>query len=343
LKLVLRRAIIWGALTLIMALGLALVCLQVAMQRPYAGWSADFIDVELETGLDAGSMLERLRAEGVIRNPDLVRIWLQWSGGSKELQAGEYRFSEPASPMAVVSRLRQGDVLLHAVTIPEGLVLEDIARRLDQAGLGSADELMALFRDPAPVAAFDPEASDLEGYLFPETYRFSRQATPSEVSRAMIARFREVAGEEYAAAAEKRGLTLREAVTLASLIEKETSVADERTMISRVFHNRLQRGMRLQCDPTVLYALRREGIEVRALTYDHLEIDSPWNTYVVGGLPPGPISNAGAASLEAAVNPAEGKALYFVAAPGGGHRFSDDLASHVRAVNEWRAYSRSSR
>jgi len=343
MKLGLRRVILWGAISLILALGLSLACLQVVMQRTYAGWSGDFIDIELESGLDAGSMLERLRAEGVIRNPDLVRIWLQWSGGSKELQAGEYRFSAPASPMAVLRRLRDGDVLLHAVTIPEGLVLEDVARRLEQAGLGSSDELLGLFRDPLPVAGFDPEATDLEGYLFPETYRFSRQVSPAEIAQAMIARFREVADAEYAAAAEKSGLTLREAVTLASLIEKETSLADERTMISRVFHNRLQRGMRLQCDPTVLYALRREGIEVGRLTYDHLEFDSPWNTYVVSGLPPGPISNAGAASLEAAVKPADCKALYFVAAPGGGHRFSEDLAAHVRAVNEWRAYLRSSR
>jgi UPF0755 protein len=338
-----RRTIIWGAIGLLLALGVVLSCLQVVLHRPYAGWQGEFIDVELAAGLDAGSVLERLCDAGVIRNPGLPRLWLLWSGGSKELQAGEYRFSEPASPMAVLRRLHAGDVLLHAVTIPEGLVLDDVARRFEDAGIGSSEELLALFRDPAPVADFDPEAADLEGYLFPETYRFSRHTQPAEVVAAMIARFRDVAGLEYAAAAEAIGMTLREAVTLASLIEKETSLPEERTKISRVFHNRLQRGMRLQCDPTVLYALRREGLQVAKLTYDHLELDSPWNTYVVTGLPPGPISNAGAGSLAAAVKPAEGSELYFVAAPGGGHRFSKDLASHVKAVNEWRAYLRSSR
>jgi len=340
---VLRRAILSSAIGLILTLAIVLVGGHMAMRRAYAGWSGDHVDVDLESGLDAGSMLERLEQAGVIRYPELVRLWLQWSGGSRELQAGEYRFSKAASPAAVLRRLREGDVLLHAVTIPEGLTLEDVARRLEQAGLGSGEELLALFREPAVIADIDPQASDLEGYLFPETYRFSRQTAAAGMVAAMIARFREVADEAYVAAAKEIGLTLREAVTLASLIEKETSVPSERGMISRVFHNRLRRGMKLQCDPTVLYALRRAGRPAGSLTYDDLAFDSPWNTYLYSGLPPGPISNAGAASLEAAVRPAEGRALYFVAAPGGGHRFSEDLESHVRAVNEWRAYLRSSR
>jgi UPF0755 protein len=342
-KRALRRAAIWGAISLVLALGLYLVIMQIALNQPYSGWTGDHVDVELAPGMDAGSMLDSLHDAGVLNKPTLLRHWLLWSGGSEALQAGEYRFSEPASALAVLRRLHEGDVLLHAVTIPEGLVLEDIAERLEEAGFGSRQELMALFRDPSPIAELDPEAADLEGYLFPETYRFSRQAGPAEIVSAMVARFKDVAGPEYVGAAKAAGMTLREAVTLASLIEKETSVPEERGKISRVFHNRLQRGMRLQCDPTVLYALRREGRPVRRLSYDDLEFDSPWNTYVVTGLPPGPIANAGEASLEAAIEPAEGRELYFVAAPGGGHRFSEDLASHVKAVNEWRAYLRSSR
>jgi UPF0755 protein len=342
-RLFLRRACITFVVVLVVALGLYIGGMQIMLHRTFADWEGESVDVELPQGLDAGSMLERLAEAGVISNPALLRHWLRWSGGSTALHAGEYRFSEPASPMEVLRRLHEGDVLLHAVTIPEGLVLEEIARRLDEADLGSEPELLELFRDPEPVLDFDPEATDLEGYLFPETYRFSRNTAAAEVVEAMIGRFRKVAGPKYESAAAEVGMTLRQAVTLASLIEKETSLPEERSMISRVFHNRLNRGMRLQCDPTVIYAIRRAGREVGRLTYDDLEFDSPWNTYVVAGLPPGPISNAGAASLEAAVNPADGDELYFVAAPGGGHRFSKDLASHVKAVNEWRAYLRSSR
>jgi UPF0755 protein len=152
-----------------------------------------------------------------------------------------------------------------------------------------------------------------------------------------------VTGPDYEARAEAVGLSARQAVTLASLVEKETSLPEERTRISRVFHNRLRIGMRLQCDPTVIYALERTGRDVNRLTYDDLEFESPYNTYLVAGLPPGPIASAGEGSLRAAVEPAEGKELYFVAAPKGGHRFSNDLESHLEAVKEWRAYLRSSR
>jgi UPF0755 protein len=279
----------------------------------------------------------------VLRRPALLRRWLLVRGGADALRAGEYRFDRPISPLEVLQRLERGDVLLHAVTVPEGLVASQVALRFAEAGFGPAHELLAAFHNPAPVEALDPQARDLEGYLFPETYHLARGTGAREIAETLVDRFRSSVGSDFARRAERVGLTVREAVTLASLIERETSVADERGRISRVFHNRLRRGMRLQCDPTVLYALQRAGRDVTRLTYRDLEFDSPWNTYRVEGLPPGPIASPGLASLVAAVEPPPGDELFFVAAPGGGHRFSATLESHLRAVAAWRSYSRSSR
>lgn len=339
----LRLASAWILALICLGAALYIGGLLMALSSPYAGWEGEHVDVVLEPGLDAGSMLRRLHRSGVVRHPASLRLWLHWSGGSEELQAGEYRFAEPATPLQVLERLRRGEVLLHAVTIPEGLALDEIAARVAEAGFGSPERLLESFRDPRLVHDLDPAASDLEGYLFPDTYSFPRGASEERITAAMVKRFREVTGPGYAEAAEAAGLDLRGAVTLASLIEKETSLPEERGRISRVFHNRLRRGMLLQCDPTVIYALKRDGLEVQRLTYEQLEHDSPWNTYVSPGLPPGPIASPGAASLEAAVHPAEGEELYFVASPEGGHRFSSDLESHSRAVREWRNYLRSSR
>lgn len=338
-----RLALAWILALACLGGALYLGGLLLTLSSPYAGWEGEEVDLLLDPGLDASTMLRRLHEAGVVRHPRALRFWLYWSGGSGELQAGEYRFSEPASPLQVLERLRRGEVLLHAVTIPEGLCLEETAGRLVDAGFGPREKLLELFRDPGPMLDLDPAAADLEGYLFPDTYSFPRGATPERIRATMIERFREVIGPDYARAARKAGLDLRRAVTLASLIEKETALPGERGRISRVFHNRLARGMLLQCDPTVIYALKRDGLEVGRLTYDHLEYDSAWNTYVSPGLPPGPIASPGAASLEAAVLPAEGDELYFVAAPEGGHRFSSDLASHRKAVREWRDYLTSSR
>lgn len=338
-----RRAVVWCSAFLIAAVVLSASAAYVALNRPYSGWPGEYVDIELAAGMDAGSMLDHLDDAGVIRDSRLVRGWLRLSGDSRTLQAGEYRFNEAASPLEVLRRLAGGDVLLRAVTIPEGLSMRAIAERLSEEGFASREDLLAAFRDPGAIGEIDPQANDLEGYLFPETYRFSKQTTAEQIAAAMVSRFKEVVGPDFTARAEAIGLSARQAVTLASLVEKETSLAEERTRISRVFHNRLRIGMRLQCDPTVIYALERAGQDVDRLTYDHLEFESPYNTYLVAGLPPGPIASAGEGSLIAAVEPADGRELYFVAAPEGGHRFSKDLESHIEAVKDWRSYLRSSR
>ena len=311
------------------------------MDRPFGPDGDDAaVVVEFSPGTPAITMLQRLGEVGVLRDPRLVRIGLKLDGGAEGLRAGEYRFDRPASPRAVLGRLRAGDVLLHQVTIPEGWRFDQIATHVASVGLADEATLLEVFTDPSPIAAWAPDALDLEGYLFPDTYAFPRSADALDIRDAMLARFRAVVEADVAPRAAAVGFTVAEAVTLASLIEKETSVPDERPRISRVFHNRLEQGMLLQCDPTSRYAWHRQGVEVERLLFKHLELDSPWNTYVSPGLPPGPIASPGRESLVAAVQPAEGDELYFVAAPDGGHTFSGSLAEHNRAVAVWRRYRR---
>jgi UPF0755 protein len=288
-------------------------------------------------------MLEVLHEGGVVRRPRLLRAWLSVRGLAGSLHAGEYHFDESSTPLDVIERLRRGDVVLHAITIPEGLHLEDVAEQFAEAGFAPFDELLVVFGDPTPIRLLDSKADNLEGYLFPDTYHFPGNVSAPQIARAMVDRFVEVIGEDYVARAQGVGLSLREAVALASMVERETGVPSERSRVSRVFHNRLRLGMRMQCDPTVYYALHRAGRPVSRLYSKHLKFDSPWNTYRVRGLPPGPIANPGEASLFAAIRPADGDELFFVARPDGGHVFSRDLPSHERAVAAWRDYVRSSR
>ncbi len=341
------RSVLRIALALLLAVivlvGAAAAYCAWELHRPYAGWSGTSADLVLAPGLDAGSMLEVLHGGGVVRRPGLLRAWLLLRGGGGSLHAGEYHFDEPSTPLGVLERLRRGDVVLHALTVPEGLPLEEVADQFAEAGFASYGELLAVFRDPGPIRLLDSKADDLEGYLFPDTYHFPGNVSARQIAQAMVDRFIEVIGSDYVARAQGVGLSLRQAVTLGSMIERETGLPAERARVSRVFHNRLRLGMRMQCDPTVYYALRKAGRPVSRLYSKHLEFESPWNTYRVRGLPPGPIANPGEASLFAAISPADGDELYFVARPDGGHVFSGDLGSHQRAVVQWRNYVRSSR
>ena len=342
------RRLVRGAAVALLALAVAGIAVTLAARsellRPYAGWSGTtHVDVTLEPGLGAGAMVDRLAAAGVLRSPWTARVWLRLRGTARSLQAGEYRFERPASALEVLARLAAGDVLLHPVTVPEGLSIAEVAARVAETGLAERSALLTAFRDPSAIRDLDPKAPDLEGYLFPETYHFARGTSAERIAAAFVERFRATALPEIGAAAAAVELSLREIVVLASLIEEETSLPEERPLVAQVFHNRLRRGMLLQCDPTVRYALERAGRPVPVLRTVDLAFDSPWNTYRYGGLPPGPIANPGLDSLRAAVGPTPGELLYFVAAPGGGHRFSRDLAGHESAVGAWRRYSRSSR
>ena len=208
----LRRVIGMLAIPISLVLAASMLWAAWSLQRPYAGWSGDAVDVALEPGLTAGTMLERLAAAGVLERPALLRSWLRVRGGSQGLHAGEYRFSEPMSPLGVLARLEAGDVLLYPVTVPEGLVMEQIAERLALAGFGPSETLLAAFRNPEPILDLNPDAEDLEGYLFPDTYHFPRSATGPSIAQAMVDRFREVSSAEVAQQAADRGLDLNQVV-----------------------------------------------------------------------------------------------------------------------------------
>ncbi len=248
------------------------------------------------------------------------------------LQAGEYAFSKPASVREIFDRLARGDVRLLELRIPEGSNLFDIAEAVEALGIGSKESFRAAASDTAPIRDIDPEARTLEGYLFPSTYRLSKKSTVAQVCHMMTDQFRAVW--------KKLDVTgkPREVVTLASLVEKETGRKEERPLVAAVYKNRLERGIKLDCDPTTIYAAMLQNRYRGKIYRSDLDSEHPYNTYRHAGLPPGPIANPGEASLRAALNPANSDDLYFVAKPdgSGGHNFSQTLREHTRAVAEYR-------
>jgi UPF0755 protein len=301
--------------------------------RPHRGYPGEEVFVDIPQGIGVNAIGRRLVDHGVVRNGLAFRLAMWQHGGGRTLKAGEYRFSGELRPAEVIDRLARGDVYLRPVTFPEGLSAAEMAVIYETSGLGTARGFLDAARRPAAIRGLDPAAPDLEGYLFPETYALPRHATAGDLVQQMADRFAEVFDGELRQQAAARGLSTREAVTLASLIEKETSRADERPLVSAVYHNRLRIGMGLQCDPTVIYALQRAGRWTGNLTREGLAFDSPYNTYKYRGLPPGPIAAPGRASLEAAVRPADVPHLYFVSRNDGSHVFAATLDEHNRNVH----------
>lgn len=305
------------------------------MDAPYRGFTSDEVFVDVPQGAGVITIANRLHAAGVIAHPLLFRAAAQTSGKERLLQAGEYRFAEAASPHQVVDRIARGDVYTRAVTFREGLTIWETADVFEAAGFGSRDDFLREAQDPSRIQALDPDARSLEGYLFPDTYQLPRSVGAAGVVDAMVAGFLRAFDEDLRAAARERGMSLREVVTIASLVEKETAHPPERPIVSAVYQNRLKIGMGLQCDPTVIYALRLAGRWNGNLTRENMRIDSPYNTYRYAGLPPGPIASSGRASLEAAVRPSDDKYLYFVSRNDGTHVFASTLAEHNRNVQQW--------
>ncbi len=296
--------------------------------------------VEVGRGTSVRRVAEDLAARGVIGSPWPFLVGYRLFQPGRSIKAGEYEFVFPLAPREALAMLIEGRVLLHPVTVPEGLTgreVDEIVRGLDFLGPGS---FAAAFRDTAPIVDWDPRAPDLEGYLFPETYRLPRGTTPAELVAAMVSGFRRVFGEAERRRAAELGLGVREVVTLASLIEEETALVEERPLVAAVFHNRLKRGMKLDCDPTVIYALVLDGRYRGRLLFKDLEYPSPYNTYLHAGLPPGPICSPGRSSIEAALRPAAADYLFFVAKQGGGHRFSRTMQEHASAVRALRESTR---
>lgn len=248
------------------------------------------------------------------------------------VHAGEYQFRVAATPEEVLRRLVTGDVLRYPFTVPEGLTYTEIGARLEREGLGNAEAFNALARDAALLEQLGIPAKSLEGYLFPETYLLERGETERRLIQAMVREFRRRALPEWQLAAQARGLGPHQWVTLASIVQKEAGSVQEMPVVAAVFHNRLKKGMRLQADPTVIYGVADYGGRI---TRRHLNDPHPYNTYVIPGLPPGPIANPGAAALEATAFPSADDYLYFVARGDGSHVFSRTLDEHNRAVRRY--------
>lgn len=293
----------------------------------------------LHTGWSVRHIAQTLQSEGIIRSATAF-LALHYALGKGNLKAGEYRFAAPANAMEVRDRLLRGDVYARTVVVPEGFNLFDIATAVEQAGLGSAGDFIAVAEhDVSLVRDLDPQAKSLEGYLFPDTYQFTRIDTMHDIAAAMVRRFRQTA--------QQIGLSgrpdIHRIVTMASIVEKETAVADERPLVAGVYYNRLHKEMLLGADPTVIYAALLAGRYRGTIYQSDLQFDSPYNTYRFAGLPPGPIANPGQASLEAAMHPAATEFLYFVSDNNGHHRFSQTAAQHDKNVAAYRKATASHR
>jgi UPF0755 protein len=320
---------------LIVAAGCAAYVVVTRVDQPFRGYSEEAQSVDVPQGAGTRAIGDRLIAAGVVRDRLTYRAALWLSGSARHLKAGEYRFDRPMSARDVLAKIARGDVDLISITFPEGLTIADMAHLFESHGFGPAADFKAAAKDTSAIRELDPIATDLEGYLFPETYALPRHAHAQELVHAMTYRFQKILTPELRAQASARGLTVRQLVTLASIVEKETARPEERPIVAAVYSNRLRLGMGLQCDPTVIYALQKAGRYDGNIRRDDLMFDSPYNTYRYAGLPPGPIAAPGKGSLEAAANPADNDFLYFVSRNDGSHEFARTLSEHNRNVQKF--------
>jgi len=297
---------------------------------PFGPETETFVDVP--TGSSTMRIGQQLEQAGIVRSRYAFDLLRWWKRGT--LRAGEYRFAHPATVGEVYARMVHGDVFTKTVIVPEGANIFEIAARLEQAGFGPRQQFLdAQASQAALIADLDPGARSLEGYLFPDTYYFARKATPAQICATMVRRFRVVASQ----------LGLKEnvhrVVTIASLVERETALDAQRPLVASVFENRLAKNMPLMTDPSVIYGLELEGQWRGSIYESDLTRNTPWNTYLHTGLPPGPVANPGMRSLKAAMNPAKTDYLYFVAAGAnaqGGSLFSATIEEHNHNVAGYR-------
>ncbi len=330
---------------------LTLLLLAIIVIALWLGWAMYFPAqprgtqfVLLRPGWTSRHIAQELQADGVIHSARAFLLLHYLSG--RTLKAGEYKFDQPATARQVHDRIVRGDIYVHTVTIPEGFNLYDIAAVIEQAGLGSRqDFIKAATGDVAFIRDLDPAAQSLEGYLFPDTYGFTRTQTMHDIAGAMVHRFRREAEQlglicAVAIQPQSAGAAgcsdLHKVVTMASIVEKETAVPEERPLVASVYYNRLQRGIALAADPSVIYAALLAGRYTGVIHQSDLEFDSPYNTYRHAGLPPGPIANPGRAALQAALHPATSDLLYFVSDGSGHHRFARTLEEHAHNVALYR-------
>ena len=323
-----RATRILVALALLACLAAGLVFLRLA--RPYRGFPGEMF-VDLPRGTSTGSMADLLVNAGVVRSRWDFLLARAMSR-RRVLQAGEYRFDHPATAGEIVDRIARGDIFYFELVVPEGRNIFDIGASVEALGLFPAARFLAAARNPALIHDLDPHAPTLEGYLFPNTYRLSRHTSPEGLCRIMTAKFREVWQSLHSTA------PAHDIITMASLVEKEGKLSDERPRIAAVFENRRRIGMKLDCDPTTIYAALLDGRYRGVIHRSDLDSDNPYNTYRHVGLPPGPIANPGLESIHAVLHPAESEALYFVLRPDGSgyHQFSRSIAEHTIATEKYR-------
>lgn len=315
-------------------IGLALLCVGL--------WLQSFVTttvrpskpqvIEIKQGSSFARIAAQLHTANVISDARRFTLLARWRNATGQIHAGEYLFAVSATPGQILDRLVAGDIRKFQVTIPEGFNLREIADRLEKTGVASAEEFLALCHDAAFIKELGVEATSLEGYLFPETYTYSSSTTPRQLLRAMVEQLEAQMTAELLESAAALDLDRHQLITLASIVQKEAGNLMEMPLISSVFHNRLKLGIPLQADPTVIYGI----VDFDGnLTRKHLNTPTPYNTYRMRGLPPGPIACPGAFALHAAAHPAAGKNLYFVARGDGTHEFSATLKEHNRAVRRY--------
>jgi UPF0755 protein len=304
-----------------------------ALTFPYKGYSEPKKQVEIKRGLRTASILRHLQSEGIVRDEYVPLIYMRLLRSDESLKAGVYEFDRPMPAMDVIEKLIRGDVILKSVTIREGLDRFAIARIFAAEGFGKASEWDKLTGDPEAIRDLAPDASSLEGYLYPDTYRLTPGTSAQKAVATLVENFRKHFAGEIAYIT--TGLSVHQTVTLASIVETEARLPEERAIVASVYLNRYRRKMLLGADPTVIYALKLAHKWDGNIRKPDLQIDSPYNTYRFPGLPPGPIANPGLPSLHAAAAPANTELLYFVARHDGSHAFATSIEEHNRNVEKF--------
>jgi UPF0755 protein len=328
-KILLPTAII--VVLLVAGIAAFLLHLQHYAQTSSSPEAADTV-ISIPAGQSFSQTTAALAKAGIIKHPTKFKIIARLKGYDKKLQAGEYTLSAILSPAQVLQKMVDGDVRLYRLTVPEGLSLNQIAELADEVGLAAKSDFIAAATSAQFAHQQGLNAETFEGYLFPETYFFPKNTPVKTIIATMVNRFRQIFGSDWQKRAEQLGFSTHQIVILASIIEKETGAPFERPIISSVFHNRLNRKMRLESDPTVIYGIENFDGNLKR---KHLETPTPYNTYKRSGLPAGPIANPGKASLQAALYPADTKFIYFVSKKDHTHQFSTNFKDHQRAVQKY--------
>jgi UPF0755 protein len=326
-----RRVLRIGLLLILLALSAALYLYR-SVEYPRAPAGGDEATVFFPFGTSTAEIFRKLDAEGVVRPAWLALAYYRVARSATPLQAGEYRFARPERLSVVIARMGRGDVLRHAIVVPEGLTAEETFELFWSRGISRPEAFRNALHNPDLITSMARGAPDLEGFLFPDTYLVTRSTSARQIVETMLANFRRHFTPDMRTSAQAAGLSEREAVCLASIVQKETSLDREEALIAGVYWNRLRHHMRLQADPTVTYALKRDGKWTGTLYRSDYGYASPYNTYLAEGLPPGPICNPGLDALKAAVSPARTEYLYFVADRNGGHTFSRTFQEHLDAI-----------